>query len=65
MTGIPQGKRLSCKFCDLTGMLHELENFGTPTIGTKKKPFPVFGGSGCFLGVEPGGLSSSFVCART
>ena len=46
------------------GMLQEPENFGPPMIGTKKKPFPVFGGSGCLLGVESG-LTSRFVCART
>ena len=64
MTGIPQRKRFSSKFCDIMGMLQEPENFGPPMIGTKKKPFPVFGGSGCLLGVESG-LTSRFACART
>lgn len=51
MTGIRQRKRLSSKFCDVTGMLQEPENFGPHIIGTKKKPCPVYGGSGCLLGV--------------
>jgi len=65
MTGIPQRKRLSSKFCDVTGMLQEPENFGPPPIGTNKKPCPVNSGSGCLLGVESGGLTSRFMCART
>ena len=65
MTGIPKRKCFSSKFCDIMGMLQEPENFGPHIIGTKKKLCPVYGGSGCFLCVESGGLTSRFLFTRT